>query len=70
MEPPERSWVWYSDKESRTAGNISVLAVAETIAAVAFYWWLAFKIDTMFILIASPVVVFLVLLRSDESIKF
>ncbi len=68
MTPHERNWVWRSDENSRAAGKISILAVVETIAAVAFYWWLAFQIDTAFMLIASPIVAFLVLLRSPQSI--
>ena len=39
-----RSLCWYSTPESRAAGKVSVLAVAETILSVAVYCWIAFAL--------------------------
>jgi len=64
----ERNWVWVSSRESRKAGKVSVLAVVETVASVALYWWIAVRFDTAALLVASPFVAMLVLFRSPESV--
>jgi hypothetical protein len=66
---PTRSWVWGCSDESIAVGHISVLAVAEVVAAVALYWWLASHFDWPWMafigLIAAP----MLLLRSPESVE-
>lgn len=66
--PPPRAWVWHCTDESIAAGQISVLAVIETLAAVALYWWLSFRFEwpwfSMVGLIAAPIL----LLRSEKSV--
>jgi hypothetical protein len=61
--------VWRCTDDSIAAGQISLLAVAETLAAVSVYWWLAFHFDwhwfSLVSLIAAPVL----LLRSEESVE-
>ncbi|ATX64604.1 hypothetical protein [Roseinatronobacter bogoriensis] len=63
-----KTWVWRSTEDSRAAGLVSVLAVAETLACVALYWvlflWFGVTWHHWLILIATP----LVLLRSERSI--
>ncbi|MGZ8219829.1 hypothetical protein [Methylomagnum sp.] len=67
--PPPRAWVWHCTDESIAAGQISVIAIIETLAAVALYWWLSLRFEwhwfSMVGLIAAP----MLLLRSDESVE-
>jgi hypothetical protein len=67
-ETSQKSWVWRSTEESRAAGQISVLAVFETLVCVVLYWvlllWLGVTWNHWMILIATP----LVLLRSEQSV--
>ena len=67
--PTVRSWVWHATLESRKAGQVSVLACAETIFAVVLYWWIAIQYDTHWHLVSSVFVAPLLLLRSPESIS-
>lgn len=64
-----RPWVWGCSDESIALGQISVLAVAEVVMAVALYWWLATHFDWPWMafigLIAAPIL----LLRSPESVE-
>lgn len=64
-----RRWVWHSTLESRKQGKWSVLAVVETLAAVALYWWIAIHFDTHLHLLTSVFVAPLLLLRSPQSIE-
>ena len=48
-----RSISWYSTRESRDAGKLSVLAVAETVLSVAAYWGIAIYFETYIHLVAS-----------------
>jgi hypothetical protein len=68
IEPASRSRVWRSTEPNRAAGQVSVLAVAETLACVVVYWllwlWLGVTWHHWLILIATP----LVLLRSEQSV--
>jgi len=63
------TWVISSSSESIEADQISVLATAEVIAAVAMYWWAVSHFDWPWMafigLIAAPIL----LLRSPESIE-
>lgn len=68
MTQEDSTWVWRSTEASRAAGQISLLAVAETVFAVSFYWWLAVWIGTAALLVISPIVAFMVLLRSPQSV--
>lgn len=68
MTQEDSTWVWRSTQASRAAGQISLLAVAETVFAVSFYWWLAVWIGTAALLVISPIVAFMVLLRSPQSV--
>jgi len=63
-----KGFVRWSSAESRAAGQISILAVAETLFAVAFYWWIAIRFDTHIHLVTSLFVAPLLLLRSERSI--
>lgn len=64
----QRSWVWVSSYASRETGQISILAIAETLASVALYWWIAVTFETAALLLASPFVAALVLFRSPQSV--
>ena len=66
--PVERRWVWRATLESRAAGKVSVLACAETVFAVALYWWIAIRWDTHWHLLSSVFIAPVLLLRSPESI--
>ncbi len=63
-----RGWVWHSSLASRAASQISVLACAETVGAVALYWWIAFRYDTHWHLVSSVFIAPFLLLRSPDSI--
>lgn len=63
------SWVWLSNIQSRRNGLISLLSVAETVSAIAFYWILSFFVDLYTFLVVSPIFAFMVLLRSPKSIR-
>ncbi|MEP2717040.1 hypothetical protein [Pseudophaeobacter sp.] len=67
--PTPSPFVWYSTKESRTTGIVSLLAVAETVICVALYWlfWLKWGVTWhhWMIVVATP----LVLMRSKASVK-
>ena len=62
-------WVWHATLETRAAGQWSVLAGVETVAAVALYWWIAWRFDTHLHLVTSVFIAPLLLLRSPESIQ-
>jgi hypothetical protein len=67
--PTPPLFVWYSTKDSRAAGIVSLLAVAETVICVALYWllWLKWGVTWhhWLIVAATP----LVLMRSEASVK-
>lgn len=65
---PLKSYVWYSSPESREAGQVSILAVGETILSVVAFWALAHWFDMGWLLFTSVILAFLVLLRSPQSI--
>ena len=71
MNKPEdkRTWVWWSDERSVREGTVSVLAIAETIAATAVGVWLWFHIGLYPLLLTSAVMAFLTMLRSEASIE-
>ncbi|NKB60970.1 MAG: hypothetical protein GKR95_02110 [Gammaproteobacteria bacterium] len=69
MPQEPRRFVWWSDNESRKNQTVSILAIAETIFAVALYWWIAVKFDTHIHLVTSLFVAPLLLLRSEKSIE-
>ena len=63
-----KNWQWYSTPESVDKGIVSVCAVAETVAAVVLYWWLACTSDTHWgYLLISTCTVPLLLMRSGKS---
>lgn len=68
MSEPKKRWVGWATEESRAAGQVSAQAVVETVLAVGLYWWLAGVWDSYVMLIVSPCMAFLVLLRSPESV--
>jgi hypothetical protein len=65
----EKKWTWLSTQESRDAGQVSVLACVETLAAIALYWWIAIRFNSHQLLVSSVVVAPLLMLRSPESIN-
>jgi len=67
MKMPE-GYIWWSTQESRDAGRISILAIAEILLAIALYWGIAIRFDTHIHLITSLLVVPFLLLRSEKSI--
>ncbi len=67
MEIPT-GFVWWSSAESRAAGQVSILAIAETLFAVAFYLWIATLLSPHILLVTSLFVAPLLLLRSERSI--
>ena len=62
-------WVWHCDETSIAAGKISALAVLETCAAVALYWWLAMRFNWSWVSYVSLFAAPLLLLRSEASIQ-
>jgi hypothetical protein len=64
----ERSWVWFSTRETIEKEVPSVTAILETIIAVPLYWWIAFKFGSFWPLIVDAAVAPMVLLRSDQSV--
>ena len=63
-----RRWVWFSTEETAEAGKTSVLAVVETLCAMAPYAWIAWEYGTLHLTIAACVAPFL-LLRTEESTR-
>jgi hypothetical protein len=61
-----RGWAWYSSVESVESGDVSVLAILETIAASAVYAWIAWRSGTLHLTISACVAPFL-LMRTDRS---
>ena len=64
----ERNWVWFSTEETAEAGKTSVLAIIETLGAMAAYAWIAWEYGTLHLTIAACVAPFL-LLRTEESTR-
>lgn len=64
-----RLWVWGCSDESIALGQISVLAVAEVVMAVALYWWLASHFDWSWMAFVSLIAAPMLLLRSPESVE-
>ncbi|MCA3168059.1 MAG: hypothetical protein ING22_05830 [Burkholderiales bacterium] len=58
-----------STPDSFAAGAISVLALFETVAAMALYAYIAFRHGTFHLTVAACIAPFL-LLRTDESVRF
>jgi hypothetical protein len=67
--PPAPQFVWRSTKESVLIGIPSALAVAEIIAAISAYWFVAIFFGTFAQLWISISVAPLLLLRSEASIE-
>src|SRR5262245_59864198 len=59
--------IFWSTRNSIKSETASFTAIAETVLAVAAYWWIAVHYETYLPLIVSVIVRPLVLLRSDES---
>lgn len=57
-ETAKKGWVWRSTEASREAGQVSVLAMAETAVCVALYWilllWLGVTWPHWVTLVATP----------------
>lgn len=68
-EPDKKSWVFFSNPASIQAGTLSLLAVLETVVAVAVYWLIAWKWETHLHLLVSTCIAPLLLLRSDTSVQ-
>ncbi len=66
--PSPKGWVWHSTLATRAAGQVSVLAVVETLLAITLYWWIAIRFETHWHLVSSVFIAPLLLLRSPESI--
>ncbi len=66
---PPRRWVWHCTEDSIAAGQISLLALAETLAAVALYWWLSFHFEWHWFSLVSLIAAPMLLLRSEESVE-
>ena len=62
-------WVWVSTPESFARGAVSILALLETLAAMALYAYIAFRYGTFHLTVAACIAPFL-LLRTDESVRF
>lgn len=60
-------WVWFSSEQSLADGQISVLAVAETLISVAVYFWLAQHFERQWWWLLTALAAPILLLRSDES---
>jgi hypothetical protein len=68
-QPPQQpKWVWLSSHKSVAQGIPSVTAIAETVLAVAVYWWLAIRFGTYGFLILGACIAPLILMRSDQSV--
>lgn len=68
-EASPSAWRWWSDHASVRAETPSVMAIVETMLAVAAYWWLALEIGVLLPLLAGVAVAPLVLLRSERSVE-
>ena len=64
---PKSSWVWHCTDISIDAGQISILAVLETMVAVGVYWWLVLQFEWPWMAFITMVAAPLLLLRSIES---
>ena len=69
MPQTPRRFVWWSDDESRKNQTVSILAIVETVLAVALYWWIAIAWDCHFLLLSSLFAAPLLLLRSEKSVE-
>ena len=63
-----RWWEWVSTPESAARGIVTVLAVAETLAAMAIYVWIAVRWGTAHLVVAALVTP-LLLLRTEHTIR-
>jgi len=63
------NWVLSSNFNENRADKTSVLAIAETVTALIFYWWFSSITETYWLLLLSSFVAFFVLLRSPKSLK-
>jgi hypothetical protein len=63
------SWRFWSTAESVRDGVPSVMAISETVAAVAFYWWVALHVGLLLPLLIGIIVAPMVLLRSEQSVE-
>jgi hypothetical protein len=67
VQQTPKGWVWHSSLATRAAGQVSVLAVVETLLAIVLYWWIAIRFETHWHLVTSVFIAPLLLLRSPES---
>ncbi len=65
---PQPKWCWWSTRGSIDNDVLSVMAVVETVVAVAGYWIAALYFDIWLPMTISLLVAPLVLLRSEESV--
>lgn len=64
---PPRRWVWHSTENSIAAGQISILAIVETLLAMLAYIGFAFYLNAQWWLLITAVVAPILLLRSPQS---
>lgn len=67
MEKDTRTWVWWSDDQSRKSGLVSILAISECVVCVYVYWWLWLNWGVTWHLWLIVLVTPLVLMQSDAS---
>ncbi len=65
---PTRKWVWRCTDESIAAGQVSVLAVVETLLVVIGYWALVWYYDWPWPMLISLLAAPMLLLRSEQSV--
>lgn len=62
------NWVWYSTEASRTEGEISILAIAETLFFVLLTWGVAFYFNFYYLFVPLVLTPFL-MLKTPKSIE-
>jgi hypothetical protein len=65
--PRGNFWSPFSDEASVARGEVKFWAIVETVLAIAVFWWIAIRYETLMLLTTSLFVAPLLLLRSEES---
>lgn len=65
----QKGWIWWSAAQTVHRGDISVLAIVETIAATSLSLWVAIRYQTISHLVVGACVAPLLLLRTEQSVR-
>jgi hypothetical protein len=61
-------WVWRCTDESIIARKVSVLAIAEIVAAMFLFWWLIWRFNWAWMAFGGIIAAPMLLLRSEQSV--